>query len=63
MPAGTVHELKTILCSYPGEAPVFVAMTTSMGPMTLELGPEFRVKPDADLFTEVKALLGPAAVV
>jgi DNA polymerase-3 subunit alpha len=61
--AGIIRELAGILRAYPGDASVFVAMTTSDGAQTLELGPDYRVKPDSDLFAEVKALLGPAAVV
>ena len=38
-------------------------MQTSDGAQTLELGPGYRVKPDSDLFAEVKTLLGAAAVV
>jgi hypothetical protein len=38
-------------------------MQTSDGAKTLEFGPSFRVKPDSDLFAEVKSLLGSAAVV
>ena len=52
-----------MLRAYPGDAAVFVAMTTSAGAQTLEFGPGYRVKPDSDLFAEVKALLGPAAVI
>ena len=61
--AGIIRELASLLRAYPGEASVFVAMTTSDGACTYELGPKYRVKPDSDLFAEVKALLGPAAVV
>jgi DNA polymerase-3 subunit alpha len=61
--AGIIKELAELLRAYPGDAAVFVAMTTSAGAQTLELGPGYRVKPDSDLFAEVKALLGPAAVV
>ena len=61
--AGVIRELAGILRSYPGDASVFVAMTTSEGARTLEFGADYRVKPDSDLFAEVKALLGPAAVV
>ena len=48
---------------YPGEAPVYVSLETSLGPKTLALGPEYRVKPDADFLAEAKALLGEAALV
>ena len=61
--AGIIRELATLLRDYPGEASVYVAMQTTDGAQTLELGPEYRVKPVPDFFTEVKALLGPAAVV
>jgi DNA polymerase III subunit alpha len=61
--AGIIKELAELLRAYPGDASVFVAMTTSAGAQTLELGPGYRVKPDSDLFAEVKALLGSAAVV
>jgi DNA polymerase-3 subunit alpha len=61
--AGIIKELAELLRAYPGDAAVFVAMTTSAGAQTLELGPGYRVTPDSDLFAEVKALLGPAAVV
>ena len=33
-----------------------------LGPRLLELGPEYRVRPDPDFFAEVKHLLGEAAV-
>ena len=47
---------------FPGEAPVYVALETSIGERTLALGPEYRVKPDSDFLAEVKALLGEAAI-
>jgi hypothetical protein len=37
-------------------------METSEGPRTLQLGPDYQVEPAPDFFAEVKALLGPAAV-
>ena len=61
--AGVIRELAAILTRYPGDASVFIAMQTSDGAQTLELGPGYRVKPDSDLFAEVKTLLGAAAVV
>jgi hypothetical protein len=42
---------------------VYVAMQTSEGAHTLELGSGYRVKPVPDFFAEVKALLGEQAVV
>ncbi len=61
-PAGIVRELGHVVKDFPGEARVVVALETSDGPRTLELGPDYRVRPEADFFAEVKALLGEAAV-
>jgi DNA polymerase-3 subunit alpha len=61
-PAGLIRELATLVSDFPGDAPVYVALETSLGERTLALGPEFRVKPDADFFAEVRALLGEASI-
>jgi DNA polymerase-3 subunit alpha len=61
--AGLVGELAALVKEYPGEAPVVVALETSAGPKTLQLGSEYRVQPVPDFFAEAKALLGEAAVV
>jgi DNA polymerase-3 subunit alpha len=61
-PAGIVRELATLVSDYPGDAPVYLALETSLGERTLALGPEYRVKPEADFFAEVKALLGEACI-
>jgi DNA polymerase III subunit alpha len=61
--AGIIRELATVLRDYPGDASVYVAMQTSEGAHTLELGPGYRVKPVPDFFAEVRALLGETAVV
>ena len=61
-PAGIVRELGHVVSDFPGEAKVVLALETSEGPRTLELGPEYRVRPEADFFAEVRALLGEAAV-
>ena len=55
-------EAPTILADFPGDAPVYLALETSLGERTLALGPEYRVKPEADFFAEVRALLGEAAI-
>ena len=39
----------------------YLVVETSDGPKTLALGPEYRVRPDADFLAEAKALLGDAA--
>jgi DNA polymerase-3 subunit alpha len=61
-PAGLIRELATLVRDFPGDAPVFVSLETSVGERTLALGPGYRVKPDADFFAEVRALLGETAL-
>jgi len=61
-PAGTIRELAELLRGYPGETAVLAAIETSSGPLTLAFGPEYRVRPEPDLFAEVKSLLGEAAI-
>ncbi len=60
--AGVVHELATLVRDFPGDSPVYVDLVTSVGQKLLELGPDYRVRPDPDFFAEVKHLLGEAAV-
>ena len=60
--AGVIRELAGVVKDFPGEAPVYVDLVTSVGPKLLELGPEFRVDPQPDFFAEVRHLLGEAAV-
>ncbi|MBA2568420.1 MAG: hypothetical protein H0V11_03640, partial [Actinobacteria bacterium] len=61
-PAGIVRELAGLVREYPGELPVIVALQMSAGEKTLQLGADYRVKPDPDFFAEVKSLLGEAAI-
>jgi DNA polymerase III subunit alpha len=61
-PAGVVRELAALVKDFPGEAPVYVDLVTSMGSRLLELGPNYRVRPVPDFFAEVRHLLGEAAV-
>jgi DNA polymerase-3 subunit alpha len=61
-PAGIVRELSGVVRDFPGETRVLLSLETSEGPRTLELGPQYRVRPEPDFFAEVKALLGEAAV-
>jgi DNA polymerase-3 subunit alpha len=61
-PAGLIGELAALVSDFPGDAPVYVALETSLGERTLALGPGYRVKPEADFFAEVRALLGEAAI-
>jgi DNA polymerase-3 subunit alpha len=60
--AGLIRELAALVKEYPGEAPVVLALETSAGPKTLQLGNDYRVQPGPDFFAEAKALLGEAAV-
>jgi DNA polymerase III subunit alpha len=60
--AGLIRELALLVRDFPGEAPVYVALETSLGERTLALGPEYRVKPDSDFLAEARALLGEAAL-
>jgi DNA polymerase-3 subunit alpha len=60
--AGVIRELAQIVKEFRGAAPVRIQMETSEGPRTLQLGPDYQVEPAPDFFAEVKALLGPAAV-
>jgi hypothetical protein len=57
-----IRELALIVKEFRGAAPVSILMETSEGSRTLQFGPDFRVEPAPDFFAEVKALLGPAAV-
>ncbi|MGI8479415.1 MAG: DNA polymerase III subunit alpha [Gaiellaceae bacterium] len=61
-PAGLIRELAALVKDFPGEAPVYVALETSLGARTLALGPDYRVQPGADFYAEARALLGEAAL-
>jgi DNA polymerase-3 subunit alpha len=61
-PAGLIRELASLVKDFPGDAPVYLALETSLGERTLALGPGYRVKPDSDFFAEARALLGEAAI-
>jgi len=61
-PAGVIRELLGVVRDFPGEAPVYVDLVTSLGPKLLELGPEYRVDPQPDFFASVRHLLGAASV-
>ena len=61
-PAGVVSELAGLVRDFPGEAPVYLDLVTSLGPKLLELGPEYRVDPQPDFFASVRHLLGAAAI-
>jgi DNA polymerase-3 subunit alpha len=61
-PAGVIRELAGVVRDFPGEAPVYVDLVTSLGSKLLELGPDYRVDPQPDFFASVRHLLGAAAI-
>jgi hypothetical protein len=61
--AGIVRELAGLVREYPGDSPVYVSLETSLGPKTLALGPQHRVKIDPDFLAEARTLLGVDAIV
>jgi DNA polymerase III subunit alpha len=60
--AGVIRELAGLVRDFPGEAPVYVDLVTSVGPKLLELGPDYRVDPQPDFFASVRHLLGATSV-
>ena len=61
--AGVIRELARLVREFPGESPVYLSLDTSEGPKTYALGPQYRVRPDADFLAEARELLGAAAVI
>jgi DNA polymerase III subunit alpha len=61
-PAGVIRELALVVRDFPGDAPVYVDLVTSVGPRLLELGPDYRVDPQPDFFASVRHLLGATSV-
>ena len=61
-PAGVIRELAGVVREFPGEAPVYVDLVTSLGSKLRELGPDYRVDPQPDFFASVRHLLGAAAI-
>jgi len=60
---GTIRELASVIKDFPGESPVYIECVASTGDQVYRLGSGFNVRPEPDFFAEVKALLGPAALV
>jgi DNA polymerase-3 subunit alpha len=61
-PAGVIRELARLVREFPGDSPVYLSLDTSEGPKTYALGPEYRVRPDADFLAEARSLLGSASI-
>jgi DNA polymerase-3 subunit alpha len=59
---GTVNRLKRILGSHRGRAPVHLRIRGARSTMIVRLGDQFRVDPRNGLYAEIKAELGPDAL-
>ncbi len=59
---GTVNRLKRILGSHRGKAPVHLQIRGARSTMIVRLGDQFRVDPRNGLYAEIKAELGPDAL-
>jgi DNA polymerase-3 subunit alpha len=55
-----IDDLRDLLASFPGEAEVVVELASEAGARRLRLGPEFKVKRTAGLYSELSQLLGSA---
>jgi DNA polymerase III subunit alpha len=60
--AGMIRELAQLIKDFPGESPVYADLITSQGLKVYAFGPQYKVKPAADFYAEVKMLLGESAV-
>ena len=58
----TVGQLKSILTNHPGQAPVFLHMTSDAGQKVLRLDDEHRVELTSALYAELHGLLGMRAL-
>jgi len=57
-----VEQLRSVLANHPGNAAVYIHMTSVDGERVIELGDEHRVEPRSALFAELRELLGPSVV-
>ena len=57
-----VEELKAVLLNHPGNAPVYLHMTSESGVKILKLGQDHSVEPRSALFAELRGLFGSSAV-
>jgi len=58
-----VEQLRSVLANHPGNAAVFLHMTSPEGERVIELGSEHRVEPRSALFAELREILGPSVVI
>ena len=61
-PAGVIRELARLVRDFPGESPVYLVARHLRGAEDVALGPDYRVRPDADFLAEARSLLGGASV-
>jgi DNA polymerase-3 subunit alpha len=61
--SNTVQRLKDVLVNHPGSTQVFLHLVTALKTTVLRLGSEFYVDTHNGLHAELKALLGPNAVI
>ena len=59
---GVVSRIKHILGSHRGKSPVHLQIRGARSTMVVRLGDEFRVDPRNGLYAEIKAELGPDAL-
>ncbi len=64
LPDTAISDLKHLLASFPGESEVVLEFQLTSGdPLTLKLGPSYRVAPTPTLRAELEHVLGPAALI
>ncbi|HEV7806719.1 MAG TPA: OB-fold nucleic acid binding domain-containing protein, partial [Solirubrobacteraceae bacterium] len=64
LPDTAISDLKHVLANFPGESEVVLEFhLRSRDPLTLKLGPSYRVAPTPTLRAELEHVLGPAALI
>ncbi|MDX6680610.1 MAG: polymerase subunit alpha, partial [Solirubrobacteraceae bacterium] len=64
LPDSAISDLKHLLANFPGESEVVLEFHLRSGdPLTLKLGPSYRVAPTPTLRAELEHVLGPAALI
>jgi DNA polymerase-3 subunit alpha len=64
LPDTAISDLKHLLANFPGESEVVLEFQMRSGdPLTLKLGPSYRVAPTPTLRAELEHVLGPAALI
>jgi len=64
LPETAISDLKHLLANFPGDSEVVLEFQMSCGdPLTLRLGPSYKVAPTPTLRAELEHVLGPAALI